>query len=80
MKKQNKSDLWIRICLVPLLMGGSLVISNISMIIFRVAGWILLIFGLVTGLFYLIKLYRTHRKKILEFLMKVYLIKWRKIE
>ncbi len=84
MKENNKSDLWVRICLIPLLIGFSLVVAKISMFIFKVIGWFLLIFGMLTGLFYLIKLYRANGEKIIKFLEGIKLkllrkkIKWQK--
>ncbi len=73
--KKPESDHWIRTSLMPILIGGSLVITNISMILFKVIGWVLLIFGLATGSLYLLKLYKAHKEKILKFLRKLYLIK-----
>ena len=73
--KKPESDHWIRTSLMPILIGGSLVITNISMIIFKVIGWILLIFGLSTGSLYLFKLYKAHKEKILKFLRELHLIK-----
>ncbi len=69
-KKPDK-DHWIRTCLLPLIIGFSLVVANISMIIFKVIGWILLSFGIITGLLYI----KTNKEKILKFLRKIYLIK-----
>ena len=75
MTKQKTDDSWIRICLIPLLIGFSLVVTKITMIVFKVIGWVLLIWGLAIGSVYLFRLYKTHREEILKFLRKVYLIK-----
>ena len=80
MNKQKRDDSWIRICLIPLIIGFSFVVTSVSMKFFKVIGWALLIWGLSFGAFYLFKLYKTHRKKILKFLMKIYLIKRRDLE
>ena len=75
MTKQNKMDMWVKICLLPLIIGGSLIIANISLKLFKILGWMLVSIGLVTGAFYLYELYKKHREKILKFLRKIYLIK-----
>ncbi len=80
MSKQKTDDSWIRICLIPLLIGFSLVVAKITMVIFKVIGWALLVWGLAIGSVYLFRLYKTHRKEILKFLMKIYLIKRRSLE
>ncbi len=74
MKKQKKDD-WVRICLIPLIIGFALVVSNISMKIFNVIGWVLLLFGMLTGLGYLFKLYKIHEKKVWDILRKLKLTK-----
>ncbi len=73
MAKNN--DLWVKICLLPLIIGFSLVYANLSMVIFRIIGWILLVIGSITGAFYLFDLYITHREKIWKFLRKLHLVK-----
>ena len=75
MKKQ-KNDLWIKICLLPFIIGFALVVADMSMMIFKMIGWVLLIFGIITGLGYLRKLYKTHEEWIKEFYRKVKI--WRK--
>ncbi len=77
-QKQNKKDevdYWTKICLLPLIIGFALVVAGITNFIFKVIGWVLLIFGLLTGSIYLFKIYKTHKEKILEFLRRLYLIK-----
>ena len=73
--QKNENDLWIKICVLPLVIGFSLVIANITMFIFKVIGWFLLILGIITGAFYIFKLYKAHREKILETLRKLRLLK-----
>ncbi|GAH80087.1 unnamed protein product [marine sediment metagenome] len=80
MKKQKKDDSWIRICLLPLIVGFSLVISKISMKLFKIIGWVLLIWGIAIGLLYLLRWYKANKKKVLGFLMKINLIKRRPLE
>lgn len=69
------NDLWIRICLLPLIIGFALVYTNVGMVIFRIIGWILLVIGSITGAFYLFDLYQTHREKIRKFLRKLHMVK-----
>ena len=80
MSKQNENDLWIKICVLPLVIGFSLVIANITMFIFKVIGWFLLILGIITGAFYVFKLYKAHREKILETLRKLRLLKSKELK
>jgi len=73
MKKQN--DAWIKIFLLPFIIGFSLVVSNVSMVIFTIIGWALLIFGTITGTFYASSWYRNNKEKIKKFLRKMKLLK-----
>ncbi len=74
MEKQ-KNDLWISTCLLPLIIGFALVYAKISMKIFNLIGWALLIFGILTGSGYLFKLYKTHKEKVWEILKKLKIVK-----
>ncbi len=73
--KRKETDHWIRTSLMPMIIGGSLVIANISMIIFKVIGWVLLIWGIGIGALYLYKLYKANKEKIFGVLKKLYLLK-----
>ncbi len=71
-KQREEQDHYLRTSLVPLIVGFSLVIAKINMIIFKVIGWILLVWGLGTGGLYL---YKEHKEFILKTLRRLYLIK-----
>ena len=81
MKNNNKqkNDTWIKIFLLPFIIGFSLIYANISMRIFKLIGWFLFVFGIITGSYYAYDYYKNNKTKIREFLMKVYLIKRRPI-
>ena len=67
-KKQKEREL-IQIqntILLPLIIGFALVVAGITMVIFKAIGWVLLIWGISSGSFYLFKLYKEHKKKIDE--------------
>ncbi len=74
MKKQ-KDDLWIKICLLPLIIGFALVYANMSIKIFNLIGWALLLFGIITGSGYLLKLYKANKEKVWKILKKLKLVK-----
>ncbi len=63
-QKQHEIDMLIKTIILPLVIGFALVFSGITMTIFNIIGWCLLIFGILTGSFYLIKLYETHKEKV----------------
>ncbi|KKN39994.1 hypothetical protein LCGC14_0737650 [marine sediment metagenome] len=76
MNKQNKpsilSDFWLKICLLPLVIGFALIIAGITITIFKVIGWLLFFWGLVWGLIYVYNfLYKPHKEKVDEFKYKV---------
>ena len=63
-KKQEELDTWLKVIFLPLIIGFALVFSGITMVLFKVIGWILFLFGIFAGLAYLLKLYGTHKEKI----------------
>ena len=63
-KKQDEQEMWLKIIFIPLVVGISLVAAPISMVLFKVIGWVLMIFGIFAGLAYLFKLYGIHKEKI----------------
>ena len=63
-QKQQDFDLLIKTIILPLVIGFALVFSGITMTLFKVIGWCLLIFGILTGSLYLFKLSRIHKEKI----------------
>ena len=63
-QKQQETDTLIKITILPLIIGFALVWADITMTIFNVIGWALLIFGILTGSSYLVKLYNAHKEKI----------------
>lgn len=58
---------WAEIILIPLIVGFALVYANMTMILFKVIGWILFIFGILSGSVYLFKLYKIHQEKIKKY-------------
>ena len=71
-KQREEQDHYLRTSLVPLIVGLSLIIAKINMIIFKVIGWILLVWGLGTGGLYF---YKEHKETILKTLRRLYIIK-----
>jgi len=63
-KKQQEKEMWLKIIFIPLVVGISLVATPINMVLFKVIGWVLMIFGIFAGLAYLFKLYGIHKEKI----------------
>ncbi len=63
-KKQDELEMWLKTIFIPLVVGFSLVAAPINMVLFKVIGWVLLIFGIFAGLAYLLKLYGIHKEKI----------------
>ena len=63
-KKQEELDTWLKVIFLPLIIGFALVFSGITMVLFKIIGWALFLFGIFAGLGYLFKLYRTHKEKI----------------
>lgn len=63
-KKQDELEMWLKVIFIPLIVGVSLVAAPINMVLFKVIGWVLMIFGIFAGLAYLFKLYGIHKEKI----------------
>ena len=64
-QKKEESALLIKGTLVPLMVGLAL-LYNIPSGIFRIIGWLILIFGLFGGFFYLREIYLKHKERIWE--------------
>ncbi len=76
--KRKEADHWIRTSLLPLIIGFSLVVSKISMIVFKVIGWVLFVWGVGTGYLYLFKLYKENKEEVHAVLRKLHLLKEKK--
>ena len=63
-KKQQEQEMWLKVIFIPLVVGISLVATPISMVLFKVIGWVLMVFGIFAGLAYIFKLYGIHKEKI----------------
>ncbi len=63
-KKHTEKIIWMKVIFLPLVVGFSLVYAKINMPLFRLIGWFLLIFGILSGSLYLFMLYKTHEENI----------------
>jgi len=64
--KQKPLAPWIKYSLLPLIIGGSIVIARTSIIWFTIIGWSMLVFGAIFGYHFLLILYKKHKEKKLK--------------
>lgn len=65
-KKQQEQEMWLKTIFIPLVVGISLVATPINMVLFKVIGWVLMMFGIFAGLAYLSKRWGINKEKILK--------------
>lgn len=63
-QKQREINILAKTIILPIIIGFALVYANITIAFFKIIGWILLIFGILSGSLYLFKLYRIHKEKV----------------